>query len=68
MKQFWRRVNMKVVLLFSILMNITIREILFSGEMSRLSDDTVETLAQRVHALEYTYYPQVMERLLSFPS
>ena len=28
-------------------------------------DDTVDKLATRVHALEYEYYPKVIERLLS---
>lgn len=28
-------------------------------------DDTPETLATRVHALEYEYYPKVIERLIS---
>ena len=39
-------------------------DIIFQAKCPVLSDDTVETLAQRVHALEYTYYPQVIERLL----
>jgi len=26
-------------------------------------DDTIETLAQRVHQLEYEYYPQVIEKI-----
>ena len=43
-------------------------DIIFQAKCPVLSDDTVETLAQRVHALEYTYYPQVIERWLSFPS
>lgn len=29
------------------------------------TDDTPDTLATRVHALEYEYYPKVIERLLS---
>jgi len=43
-------------------------DIIFQAKCPVLSDDTAETLAQRVHALEYSYYPQVIERLLSFPS
>lgn len=30
-----------------------------------LPQDTAEDVAKKVHALEYEYYPQVIERLLS---
>ena len=30
-----------------------------------LPEDTPDELAQRVHALEYEYYPQVVERLVA---
>ena len=43
-------------------------DIIFQAKCPVLPDDTPETLAQRVHALEYTYYPQEIERLLSLLS
>lgn len=39
--------------------------ILFSRKIKVEPHDTVETLAQKIHALEYTYYPQVIAGLLS---
>lgn len=43
-------------------------DIIFQAKCPVLPGDTPETLAQRVHALEYTYYPQEIERLLSLLS
>jgi len=43
-------------------------DIIFQAKCPVLPDDTPETLAQRVHALEYTYYPKEIERLLSLLS
>lgn len=39
-------------------------KIIFQATCPVLPDDTPDTLAQRVHLLEYTYYPRVIERLL----
>lgn len=36
--------------------------VLFQERCPVKPDDTAETLAQRVHALEYLYYPQVIEK------
>lgn len=38
---------------------------LFQAKCPVLPDDTPETLAQRVHQLEHTYYPQVVEAVVS---
>ncbi len=38
--------------------------IIFQATCPVLKDDTFETLAQRVHELEYKYFPQVIESLL----
>lgn len=38
--------------------------VVFQAACPVLPDDTPETLAARVHALEYEHYPQVIERLL----
>ncbi|NMB72175.1 MAG: phosphoribosylglycinamide formyltransferase [Bacteroidales bacterium] len=40
-------------------------EIIFQARCPVLPDDTPETLAERVHQLEYQYYPEVIEKLLS---
>lgn len=40
-------------------------EIIFQARCPVFSDDTTETLAERVHQLEYKYYPEVIEKLLS---
>lgn len=37
---------------------------LFQAKCPVLPDDTPETLAQRVHQLEHTYYPQVVEAVV----
>lgn len=39
--------------------------IIFQARCSVLPDDTPETLASRIHALEYRHYPEVIDRLLS---
>ncbi|MFA8435659.1 MAG: phosphoribosylglycinamide formyltransferase [Marinifilaceae bacterium] len=39
-------------------------KILFQGRCSVESDDTPEDLAQKVHELEYEYYPKIIEQLL----
>lgn len=39
-------------------------EILFQAKCPVLPGDTAETLAQRVHELEYKYYPQIIEQLI----
>lgn len=38
---------------------------LFQAKCPVLPDDTPETLAQRIHHLEHTYYPQVVEAVVS---
>jgi len=40
-------------------------DIIFQEKIIVDPHDTVETLAQKIHALEYTYYPQVIAGLLS---
>lgn len=40
-------------------------EIIFQARCPVLPDDTPEKLAERVHQLEYRYYPEVIEKLLS---
>ena len=40
-------------------------EILFQARCPVRPDDTPETLAQRIHQLEYHHYPEVIERLIS---
>ncbi|NCA84883.1 MAG: phosphoribosylglycinamide formyltransferase [Clostridia bacterium] len=42
-------------------------EILFQARCPVLPDDTAETLAQRIHTLEYQHFPVVIEQLLSQP-
>lgn len=37
---------------------------IFQAECEVMPDDTPETLARRVHALEYEYYPKVIEGVL----
>lgn len=39
-------------------------KIIFQQECEVLPADTPETLAQKIHALEYKYYPAVVEKLL----
>lgn len=39
--------------------------VIFQASCPVLPDDTPETLARRVHELEYRYYPEVIEKLLS---
>ena len=39
-------------------------DIIFQAKCPVMKDDTPETLAQRVHSLEYKYYPEVIEALL----
>ena len=38
--------------------------IIFQATCPVLSDDTPETLAERVHALEYEYFPKVIEAVM----
>ncbi len=38
--------------------------IIFQSQCPVNEDDTVETLAKKIHELEYKYYPQVIENLL----
>ena len=40
-------------------------KILFQAACPVLTDDTPDTLAQRVHQLEYAHYPRVVEQLLT---
>lgn len=40
-------------------------KILFQAQCPVLTDDTPETLAQRIHALEYEHYPKVVENYIS---
>ena len=37
---------------------------IFQAKCPVLPDDTPDTLAQRVHALEYAHYPEVIEQVL----
>ncbi len=39
-------------------------EILFQDKIRILADDTPDTIAQKVHKLEYKHYPMIIERLL----
>lgn len=39
-------------------------DIIFQARCPVLPDDDVDTLASRVHSLEYKYYPEVISRLL----
>lgn len=39
-------------------------EILFQARCPVLPDDTTESLAQRIHALEHQYYPVVIEKVI----
>ena len=39
-------------------------DIIFQAKCPVLSDDTPDKLAQRVHQLEYRYFPAVVESLL----
>jgi phosphoribosylglycinamide formyltransferase-1 len=38
--------------------------VIFQARCSFLKNETAETLAEKVHALEYEFYPKVIERLL----
>ena len=40
-------------------------DIVFQARTEVFGDDTPEDLAERVHALEYKYYPQVVDDLVS---
>ncbi len=40
-------------------------EIIFQAETSVSASDTPESLAERIHTLEYEHFPKVIERLLS---
>jgi phosphoribosylglycinamide formyltransferase-1 len=40
-------------------------DIIFQARCPVLPDDTIATLAQRIHELEYQHFPQVIEQLLS---
>jgi phosphoribosylglycinamide formyltransferase-1 len=42
-------------------------KIIFQEKCEVKPDDTPESLAQRIHALEYEYYPKVIEQLLQGP-
>ncbi len=42
-------------------------QILFQARCPVLPEDTPETLAQRIHQLEYRHYPEVIEQLISRP-
>ncbi len=39
-------------------------QVIFQAKCLVKADDTTETLAQRIHQLEYKYYPRVIENLL----
>lgn len=38
---------------------------IFQAEVSLTSEDTPETLAQKIHALEHKHFPEVIEKILS---
>ena len=38
--------------------------IIFQAKCPVFEDDTPETLAERVHKLEYEHYPRIIEKLL----
>lgn len=38
--------------------------IIFQAKCPVFSDDTPETLAKKVHKLEYEHYPRIIEKLL----
>lgn len=40
-------------------------QVIFQKEIEVLNDDTPDTLASRIHEMEYEYYPKVIEKLLS---
>ena len=40
-------------------------DIIFQATCPVLPGDTVETLARRVHQLEYEHYPRIIERLIA---
>jgi len=40
-------------------------DVIFQARCSVKGDDTPETLAERIHALEYRHFPEVVERLLN---
>jgi phosphoribosylglycinamide formyltransferase-1 len=39
-------------------------KIIFQARCEFLDDDTADTLAQKIHALEYKYYPGVIAQFL----
>ena len=39
-------------------------DIIFQARCPVMPDDTAETLAQRVHKLEYEFYPEIIEKLV----
>jgi phosphoribosylglycinamide formyltransferase-1 len=40
-------------------------DIIFQTRCNVLPDDTYDSLAERIHSLEYKYYPMVIEKLMS---
>jgi len=38
--------------------------IIFQAKCEVLPDDTPDTLAQRIHQLEYKHYPEVIEKVI----
>ena len=43
-------------------------DIIFQAKCAVLDTDTPESLAQRIHTLEYANYPVIIEQLLQQPS
>ena len=39
-------------------------DIIFQTRCDVMMDDTIDSLAERIHALEYRYYPRIIEKLL----
>jgi len=39
--------------------------IIFQAECARLGNDTPATLAEKIHVLEYRYYPEVIEQIVT---
>ncbi|NVO11751.1 MAG: hypothetical protein HXX16_17460, partial [Bacteroidales bacterium] len=39
-------------------------DIIFQAKCKVLENDTPEILAQRIHALEYEYYPEIIVKLI----
>lgn len=40
-------------------------DLIFQAKVPVLEDDTPESLAQRIHEIEYKYYPEVIERVVT---